>query len=366
MLDQWIPQRHPTTNYSLTCRAGHASSHRGCIIEAQPKRQPGKTWELATLLSLGFTPRKGRKSDIRRLGDMNNKKGFSHSSASKTQQGRPLLSLPLTSYYYEASIVPFQSISSSDDHKSQHLCGSSQAENLKVQSLPSSLVLCSLGNRADKLHVPALTQGQQRQSFLGPEGGLVSSASNMNKLWVTRQTLLDSMQPLQDPAKACAIIVSAHGPNHPCPTQNRGAQGKLTFGFIVPRTLQIVDLVNTCRARVPHLLRLLPPPTLKSWAAAMILKGDPHPKIPKRLWWWQKQKECSEVRVSLSKAHVTPALPTPPPSSPCPPQQRWRPETATSLLRPLCAHGLPAPKPEICRLHRANAIVYRVLDRLIL
>lgn len=42
----------------------------------------------------------------------------------------------------------------------------------------------------------------------------------------------------------------------------------------------MVDLVNTCRARVSHLLRLCPLPTLKSWAvAAMILKGAPHPKI---------------------------------------------------------------------------------------
>lgn len=42
----------------------------------------------------------------------------------------------------------------------------------------------------------------------------------------------------------------------------------------------MADLVNTCRARVPHLLRQLPLPTLKSWVAAMILKGAPHPEIP--------------------------------------------------------------------------------------
>lgn len=37
----------------------------------------------------------------------------------------------------------------------------------------------------------------------------------------------------------------------------------------------MVDLVDTCKAWVPHLPRLLPPPTLKSWAAAMILKSIP-------------------------------------------------------------------------------------------
>lgn len=42
----------------------------------------------------------------------------------------------------------------------------------------------------------------------------------------------------------------------------------------------MVDLVNTCRARVPHLLRLFPLPTLKSWAAAAsILKGAPTPRF---------------------------------------------------------------------------------------
>lgn len=45
----------------------------------------------------------------------------------------------------------------------------------------------------------------------------------------------------------------------------------------------MVDLVNTCRTRVPHLPRLLPHPALKSWVAVMILKSAPHPKIPERL-----------------------------------------------------------------------------------
>lgn len=43
----------------------------------------------------------------------------------------------------------------------------------------------------------------------------------------------------------------------------------------------MVDLVDTCKAWVPHLPRLLPPPTLKSWATAMILKSTPRPEIPK-------------------------------------------------------------------------------------
>lgn len=43
------------------------------------------------------------------------------------------------------------------------------------------------------------------------------------------------------------------------------------------------DLVNTCRARLPHLLRLLPLPTLKSWVMVMFLNDAPHPEIPKRL-----------------------------------------------------------------------------------
>lgn len=58
----------------------------------------------------------------------------------------------------------------------------------------------------------------------------------------------------------------------PLPHTEQSCSGKLTFGFIVPRTLQMVDLVNTCRAQVPHLPRLLPLPKLKSWVAAMIFK----------------------------------------------------------------------------------------------
>ncbi|KAF6090893.1 hypothetical protein HJG60_012255 [Phyllostomus discolor] len=56
---------------------------------------------------------------------------------------------------------------------------------------------------------------------------------------------------------------------------------KLTFGFIVPRTLQMEDLVNTCRTQVPHLPRLLPFPTLKSWVAVITLKGVPTPRFQK-------------------------------------------------------------------------------------
>lgn len=129
------------------------------------------------------------------------------------------------------------------------------------------------------------------------------------------------------------------GPPTPCPTQNRGARGKLTFGFIVPRTLQMADLVDTCRAWVPHLPMLLPLPTLKSWVAAMILKGTP-PRDSKDGWWRWKRKECSEVRVSLSKAHLTPAPPALLPQSdsysrPCPPPQSWRPGAATTSLCPV-------------------------------
>lgn len=50
----------------------------------------------------------------------------------------------------------------------------------------------------------------------------------------------------------------------PLPHTEQSCSGKLTFGFIVPRTLQMVDLVNTCRAQAPHLWRLLQLPKLKS------------------------------------------------------------------------------------------------------
>ena len=117
----------------------------------------------------------------------------------------------------------------------------------------------------------------------GPKAGLVTSESNTNKLWAPTKTPMESIQPLEVKPRSGPSPPLMRGSPTPCPTQNRGAQGKLTFGFIVPRTLQMADLADTCRAWVPHLPRLLPPPTLKSWAAAMILKGAPHPKIPKRL-----------------------------------------------------------------------------------
>lgn len=37
----------------------------------------------------------------------------------------------------------------------------------------------------------------------------------------------------------------------------------------------MVDLVNTCSARVPHLLRLLPLPKFKSWVVAIISEDTP-------------------------------------------------------------------------------------------
>lgn len=138
----------------------------------------------------------------------------------------------------------------------------------------------------------------------GPEVGLASSESNMNKLWAHRQTLLESMQPSEVKPRPMPPPPLPRGPPTPCPTQNRGAQGKLTFGFIVPRTLQMLDLVNTCRARVPHLLRLLPFPTLKSWAAAAtILKGAPTPRFQRDRWRWQWWWCGSSRNAARSESH---------------------------------------------------------------
>lgn len=155
------------------------------------------------------------------------------------------------------------------------------------------------------------------------------------------------------------------------PIQNRGAPGKLIFGFIVPRTSQMADLVNTCRTRVPHLPRLLPLPTLKSWVAVMILKSAPHPKIPKKL----VVVVVVVVAVEAKGMQRGQGLIVQSPHDTCPPRP---PSLALAHIlgpahlhraggqrqqRHLCAlsvpHGLPAPKPERCHLHRANAVVCR-------
>lgn len=140
------------------------------------------------------------------------------------------------------------------------------------------------------------------------------------------------------------------------PIQNRGAPGKLIFGFIVPRTSQMADLVNTCRTRVPHLPRLLPLPTLKSWVAVMILKSAPHPKIPKKLVVVVVVVVAVEAKgmqrgqgLIVQSPHDTcpPPAPLPGPGSysrPCPPPQSWRPETATASLCPLRAPWPACPQ----------------------
>lgn len=43
----------------------------------------------------------------------------------------------------------------------------------------------------------------------------------------------------------------------------------------------MADLVNTCRAQVPNLPRLLPLLILKSWVVAMIPNDAPDSKIPR-------------------------------------------------------------------------------------
>lgn len=119
------------------------------------------------------------------------------------------------------------------------------------------------GGQATRASIEAGAAGKDGTFLLGtgPEVGLVSSESNMSKPRARGNTVLESMQPSEVKPRSMPSPPLPKAPPIPCPTQNRGAQGKLTFGFIVPRTLQMVDLVNTCRAQVPHLLRLLPLPT---------------------------------------------------------------------------------------------------------
>lgn len=79
----------------------------------------------------------------------------------------------------------------------------------------------------------------------------------------------------------------------------------------------MADLVNTCRARVPHLLRPLPLPTLKSWVVAT---DAPHLKIPKRLLVMVEAKGMQQgqgliVQSQYADCYLPPPTPTPGPGS---------------------------------------------------
>lgn len=166
--------------------------------------------------------------------------------------------------------MPFQSIPHQRSQgKSKRMQARRQAEKLKFSTSPQahSPLLPSYprtqGGQATRASIEAGAAGKDGTFLLGtgPEVGLVSSESNMSKPRARGNTVLESMQPSEVKPRPMPSPPLPKAPPIPCPTQNRGAQGKLTFGFIVPRTLQMVDLVNTCRAQVPHLLRLLPLPT---------------------------------------------------------------------------------------------------------
>lgn len=209
---------------------------------------------------------------VRELGDTTNRRGFSHCSASKTQRGRSIWSLPLSSC--EASTVlckvfPHQTVTRAN------ICGErGRQRSWKFSPCPQRSPL--LPNHQERRWAEATSRasaGQPRGwSLLGgsrSRGGLGSGESNMNKLGLER-TSWRACSPQRSsqslyPRWLCPETTPHHTHTHTlCPTQNRGAPGKLTFGFIVPRTLQMADLVNTCRAHVPPLPSLLPLPTLKS------------------------------------------------------------------------------------------------------
>lgn len=104
----------------------------------------------------------------------------------------------------------------------------------------------------------------------------------------------------------------------------------------------------------------------------MILKGAPILRFQRLVMMVVvvvvvEAKECSEVSLIVQSPHDT-----------CPPCSHTQPwlqlqtlPTSTELKAResnhiSVSHGLPAPKPERCRLHRANAVVYVILDWLTL
>lgn len=118
----------------------------------------------------------------------------------------------------------------------------------------------------------------------------------------------------------------------------------------------MADLVNTCRARVPHLLRLLPLPTLKSWVVAT---DAPHLKIPKRLVVVVEAKGMQQGQGLIVQSQSATCHPPPPP--PALAHSRFsvhlhgagdqKTVTTHIFVPPPCPMAsLPAPKPERCVL----------------
>lgn len=136
----------------------------------------------------------------------------------------------------------------------------------------------------------------------------------------------------------------------------------------MPRTLQMVDLVNTCSARVPHLLRLLPLPKFKSWVVAMISEDTP-PQASKQTSGDGRQSDAARSDCHCPKPvchwHL---LPLPSGSYPWPFQGIGGRKTVEIHLFPaLYAPWPTCPTPkQRCHPRRANVAVYIGFHLLIL
>ena len=236
-------------------------------------------------------------------------------------------SLPLNSGCYEATVVPVQSISSSNTHnETANVLGLEAGTEVgtfspchQVQfSVPitpqeigwAGYILCQYWGRGSG----------QRQSFLGGN----RSKGWFSKQWIKyEQTLGLQRDPngehiaLRSQAKVCAITASdqkAHPP--PAPHRTEALRGNWHLVLLCQGHYRWWILLTPARHGCPICRGCSHPPHSNPGRQPWFSKVPPTLRFQKDWWWWWKHKECSEVRVSLSKAHVTPA-----PS--CPPTPPW-------------------------------------------